>query len=256
MTESNNYTNDVINEVVRIVIGEALNFGDTLLKAADAGELNTTRGLDLIVPIGNIKPKNFSLLTRATLAAGTSEAGVVGNSIIVSLGVYTGGNSALQYSVTTNKQAKMFYALSALFSTSAVINGGIAVASRTCHISNAAAFSEAIGFACMKLGNKAHLIGLQIEGKPVPPRLRRYFNQNRRPLNSRPDGRLSFLMPGQTSNMTIDYISFKKIGQLVGLGLAVYGYSKVVIVSYLFRLLGITKQMLSLFQELIRNMLF
>jgi hypothetical protein len=77
---------------------------------------------------------------------------VVSNSVIVGMGVYTGGSSVLQYSITTDKKAKSFYALSVAFSSSAIVSGGMAVASRTCHISGTAAVSEAFGLALMQLG--------------------------------------------------------------------------------------------------------
>jgi hypothetical protein len=90
-------------------------------------------------------------LTRAILALGTPKAGVVGNSVIVGLGVYTGGNSALQYNLTTDKRVKALYALSAAFSSSAVVSGGVAIAARTCQISGTAALSEAFGFTFMQV---------------------------------------------------------------------------------------------------------
>ena len=127
-----NYTDEVINEIARIAYAQGLEAGDFLRKALESGELTPGKRVDLVIPIGNIKLENFSLLTRATLALGTPTAGVVGNSVIVGLGAYTGGNSALQYTITTDKRAKALYALSAAFSTSAVVSGGVAVAARTC----------------------------------------------------------------------------------------------------------------------------
>ena len=226
-----NYTDEVINEIARIAHAQGLEAGDFLRKALESGELAPGERVNLVIPIGNIKLENFSLLTRATLALGTPKAGVVGNSVIVGLGVYTGGNSALQYTITTDKRAKALYALSAAFSTSAVVSGGVAVAARTCQISGTAALSEAFGFAFMQLGNKAHVTALQLEGKPVPPRLKRFIDPNLRPLAFNTDG-LGFIMPRPISSTAIGSIPFEKIGQLVGLSLAVYGYSKVIIVSY------------------------
>lgn len=161
-------------------------------------------------------------LTRVILALDYPTPGVAGNSVIVGLGSYTGVNSAFQYNITTDKRAKACYALSAAFSTSAVVSGGVAITARTCQISETAAFSEAVGFALMYLGNKIHVMALQLEGKPIPPRLQRYID----PKAFNTDG-LGFIMPRSFSN-----IPFEKIGQLVGFGLAVYGYSKVIIVSY------------------------
>jgi hypothetical protein len=225
------YSDEVMNEIARIAHAQGLEAGDFLRKALESGELTPGQRVNLVLPIGNIKLENFSLLTRATLALGTPTAGVVGNSVIVGLGVYTGGNSALQYTITTDKRAKALYALSTAFSTSAVVSGGVAVAARTCQISGTAALSEAFGFALMQLGNKAHVTALQLEGKPVPPRLKRFIDPNPRPLAFNPDG-LGFIMPRPISSTAIGYIPFEKIGQLVGFGLSVYGYSKIIIVSY------------------------
>lgn len=227
-----NYTDEVLNEIDRIAQAQGLDAGEYLKKALESGELTPGGKVNLVIPIGKIKLENFSLLTRATLALGTPTAGVVGNSVIVGLGAYTVGNSALQYSITTDKRAKVLYALGAAFSTSAVVSGGVTVAARTCQISGTAALSEAFGFAFMQLGNRAHVTALQLEGKPVPPRLKRFIDPNLRPLAFQTDGRLSFIMPGRMSNATLGSIPFEKIGQLVGLGLAVYGYTKVIIIAY------------------------
>jgi len=226
-----NYTDEIMNEIARIAHAQGSETGDFLRKALESGELTPGERVNLVIPIGNIKIENFSLLTRITLALGTPTAGVVGNSVIVGLGAYTGGNSALQYTMTTNKRAKALYILSAAFSTSAVVSGGVAVAARTCQISGTAALSEAFGFAFMQLGNKAHVTALQLEGKPVPPRLKRFIDPNLRPLAFKTDG-LGFIIPRPISSTAIGYIPFQKIGQLVGLGLAVYGYTRVIIFSY------------------------
>ncbi len=187
--------------------------------------------LDLLVPISEIKIERFSLLTRATLVFGTPTAGVVTNSVIVGMGVYTGGSSALQYGITTDPKAKALYVASTVFSASAVLSGGIAVASRTCHISGTAVVSEAFGFAFMQLGNKAHVTALQLEGKPVPPKLQRFVDSSIRPLGFNPDG-LDFIMSRPIPSTLIESIPFEQIGQLVGFGIAVYGYSRVIIVGY------------------------
>lgn len=226
-----NYDNAVISEIARIAREQGLEYGESIKKALESGALTPGQNVNLIVPIGNIKPENFSLLTRATLAFGTPTAGVVSNSIIVGMGVYTGGSSAFQYSITTDKTAKALYALSAAFSTSAIVSGGLAVASRTCHISGTAALSEAVGFALMQLGNQAHVTALQLEGKPIPPRLQHFRNPNLRRSTFNTKG-LGFIMPRPISSTVIECIPFEKIGQFVGIGIAVYGYSKVIIVGY------------------------
>lgn len=225
------YTDEILKEIARIAHEQGVEAGKYLIQGLESGELTPGQKVSLVIPIGNIKPENFSLLTRFTLALGTPEAGVVGNSIILGLGAYTGGNSALQFGITTDKKAKTLYAISVALSTSAVVSSGIAVAARTCHISGTAAVTEAFGFAFMKLGNKAHVAALQLEGKPVPPRLKKYIDPNLRPLSFNPGG-LGFIMPRHISSTAIGAIPFEKIGQFVGFGLAVYGYSKVIIASY------------------------
>jgi hypothetical protein len=168
----------------------------------------------------------------------------VGNSAIVCLGVYTGGSSALQFGITTDPKAKALYFTSVVFSASAVASGSVSVASRTCHISGTAALSEACGFAFMKLGNKAHVAALQLEGKPIPPRLQHLANPSIRPLSYRPNG-LGFIMPnGMVSSNFIASIPFEKIGQIIGCGIAVYGYGRVVIVGYRY-----SQQFLSKFRS-------
>ena len=109
---------------------------------------------------------------------------------------------------------------------------GLAVASRTCHISGTAALSEACGFAFMKLGNKAHVTALQLEGKPVPPKFKHLMDPSLRPPSYNP-GDLGFVMPNAlVSSKLIVVIPFERIGQAVGFGLSIYGYSRLVIVTY------------------------
>jgi len=195
--------------------------------------------------IGSAEDLASTLSSTAVLASAAKEnMGVVGNSAIVCLGVYTGGSSALQFGITTDPKAKALYFTSVVFSASAVASGSVSVASRTCHISGTAALSEACGFAFMKLGNKAHVAALQLEGKPIPPRLQHLANPSIRPLSYRPNG-LGFIMPnGMVSSNFIASIPFEKIGQIIGCGIAVYGYGRVVIVGYRY-----SQQFLSKFRS-------
>jgi hypothetical protein len=226
-----NYSAEVIGEVARIARAQGLEYGYIIKEAIVAGELTPGQRINLLIPIGDIKLERFSLLTRATLAFGTPTAGVVGNSVIVGMGIYTGGSSALQFGITTDRKAQGLYALSAVFSSSAVVSGSVAVMSRTCDISGTAALSEAFGYTFMMLGNKAHVMALQLEGKPVPPKLQRYVDPTIRPLNFNPGG-LGFIMPRPISSTFLGYISFEQIGKLVGFGIAVYSYSRFIIVGY------------------------
>lgn len=195
----NNYTYGLleIEEVARIARAQGLECGKILKQWVKDGTIEPGQTVNLEIDLENIDFKRFSLLTRATMAMGTTKAGVLGNSAIVCLGTITAGNSLIGYGITTNKKAKMLYAASTVFAASAIVNGGTAVASRTCHISGAAALSEAFGFACLKLGNKVHVMALQLEGKAVPPKLQKYMTQGlRRPQY--PDG-LGFIIPGSCS---------------------------------------------------------
>jgi hypothetical protein len=71
---------------------------------------------DLIATLAN---------ARSLTTAANQNVGVVGNSIIMGMGAYTGGNSAIQYGMTTNRKAKALYALSTIFSASAIASGGL-----------------------------------------------------------------------------------------------------------------------------------
>lgn len=53
---------------------------------------------------------------------GTTQTGLVTNSVIVGLGMYTGGSSVIQYTITSHKKAKALSAMSAVFSTSAIFS--------------------------------------------------------------------------------------------------------------------------------------
>nr|YP_010133690.1 hypothetical protein KYU99_pgp063 [Nitzschia supralitorea]QWM93180.1 hypothetical protein [Nitzschia supralitorea] len=178
--------------------------------------------------------------TRILTAVAKENVGVVGNSVIVGLGVYTGGSSALQYGITTDKKAKALYAVSTIFSTSAVVSGSLSVVSRTCQISGPAALSEAFGFAFMQLGNKAHVTALQLEGKPIPPRLQRFVDPNIRSLGFNTDG-LGFIMPRPISSTIIGCIPFETLGKVVGFSFSVYGYSKLIICAYRYSQQWISK---------------
>lgn len=227
-----NYSQGVVDEVLRIASEQGKLYGAALKEAVEKGDYAVGQRVNLLVPLGEIKTERFSLLTRATLAAGSPAAGVACNSVIVGLGVYTGGSSALQFGISTDPKAKALYATSVAFSASAIISGSFAVASRTCHISGTAAISEAWGFALMKLGNKAHVTALQLEGKPIPPKLQHLVDPSIRPPGYNTNG-MGFIMPNAVlSSNIIAAIPFEHIGRAIGFGLAVYSYSKVVILAY------------------------
>lgn len=139
------------------------------------------------------------------------------------------------YKATTDPAAKTCYGLSAMFSGSAITTGGMAVAARSCQISGPAAVSEACAVALMILGNQAHVAALYLEGKPIPPHLQSYVrNGFQQPFGV--NNGLGFVMPSGTNSIVwsrvIEQIPFEIIGRIVGIGFTVYGYTKLVIVSY------------------------
>ena len=162
--------------------------------------------------------------SKQLMKVGSENAGVAMNGALVAAGMYTGGNSAVQFTVTQNLAAKRFYLLSVAFSLSAITNGGIAVVSRACELSGIGVFSEALGAGFMWCGNASRAAALKAEGKPIPNQLR---NSIRRPRAFYGTNGMAFAMPGSCEN-----IPFHTIGRVVGISLAIYGYSKLIIAAY------------------------
>lgn len=104
------------------------------------------------------------------------------------------------YAARTNPLAKMFYGLSVVCSSSAITNGGVAIMARTCQISETAALSETCATAFMMLGNQAHRKALQVEGKPLPPRLNSDFRKSLQESVYDNNG-LSFVIPSGTNSI-------------------------------------------------------
>jgi hypothetical protein len=208
------------------------NFLTTLVKQAAEEIVAETVYISSVKVIGSGEDLAQTLHNAQILsAAARQNFGVVSNSIIVGMGVYTTGSSTLQYHLTQDRKAKALYALSAAFSTSAIVSGGLAVASRTCQISGTAAISEACGLAFLRLGNKAHVTALQLEGKAVPLNLQKFIDPNLRP-SSFPATGLSWVMPQSIPSTVIDFIPFEKIGHLVGFSITIYGYTRLSIFFY------------------------
>jgi len=162
--------------------------------------------------------------SKQLMKVGSENAGVAMNGALVAAGIYTGGNSAVKFTVTQNLAAKRFYLLSVAFSLSAITNGGIAVVSRACELSGIGVFSEALGAGFMWCGNASRAAALKAEGKPIPNQLR---NSIRRPRAFYGTNGMAFAMPGSCEN-----IPFHTIGRVVGISLAIYGYSKLIIAAY------------------------
>mgnify|MGYP007080223405 CR=1 FL=1 len=134
--------------------------------------------------------------------------------------------------MTQDPLAKTFYGLSMVCSASGITSGGVAVMSRTCHISGTAAVADFVVIAFFHLGNKAHTVALQMDGKPIPQHLQRYANKNIRPPYYNLNG-LGFIMPGQQNfSEIIAMISFETVGKVIGFSLSIYGYSKLIIIGY------------------------
>ena len=169
---------------------------------------------------------------------GSENAGVAMNGAVVAAGMYTGGNSAVQYTKTQNLAAKRFYLLSVAFSLSAITNGGIAVVSRACELSGVGVLSEALGAGFMWCGNASRATALAAEGKTVPPELRESIRKPTAFLNRNSMNGMTFIVPGEN-------IPFQKIAQVVGISLTIsltiYSYSKLVIAAYRYGQQFITK---------------
>jgi hypothetical protein len=186
---------------------------------------------------------------------GSTRTGVVGNYLVVGAGIFTGGSSLMGFQTTRNPAAKAFYCLSVACSTTAIGTAGAAVIARSCQISETAAVSEACAGAFMVLGNHAHLRALQLEGKPIPPHLNKYVRKGfgfRRSVYN--NNGVSFVMPGGTNYIVwsevIERIPFETIGRYVGMSLSIYGYSKLIIVSYRY-----SQQFFSKFKTKRQNLL-
>lgn len=221
MINNDTYVSEEIKEVARIFYKHGLKIGESLKEAFKSGHVDSSKPITVLVPIEDLDLSRFSLLTRVTMAMGTEKAGVAGNSIIMGMGAYTGGNSAIQYGITRNRKAKALYALSTVFSASAMASGGLAVFSRSCNISPTACMSESLGFAFMKLGNKVHVMALQLEGKPIPRKLQKYMNPGIRPL--------AFIKP---QDINVIGISGHQILVVISVGFSIYAYRKILVKCY------------------------
>jgi hypothetical protein len=228
-------------ELLRLLHQYGVRLGEKTKNMWENGQISDSGGRIVIIAeeIRNIKP-SVPGVTKLFAKFGTPESGTIGNGLIVCAGAYTGSRSAVGYGLTSCSTAKGFYAASAVFSAAAITNGGMAIMANVCSISRAGVLTEALGLAFMKVGELAHVAALQAEGKLIPQRLQ-YLEEWSRKTVRRPygnNGNLGFIMPGVGSgdfsflSETIAKIPFKQIGQLVGLSLTLYGYSKIVVTGY------------------------
>lgn len=193
----------------------------------------------LHAPLSTLNIENLPILTRATMWFGTQEAGEIGNTAVVGFGVYSAGASAIGFSATTDKKARTLYTLSVLCSMSAITSSGAALVAKSCNISGVGIASETAAMAFLKLGNRARAIAYQLEGRPLPKGLEKYYDPGLRArMNS---GDLGFIMPGHFPSEILDTIPFELIGKIIGGSLAIYGYSRLVIKCYRYGQKLITK---------------
>jgi hypothetical protein len=229
-----NFTDEEL-EIAEIIYRQGLKWGENLKFLAENGKIDLTKPIHLILPLGEIKLENFSKRTRFLIELGSTRTGVVANSAIAGVGCLTAGSSLMGLKATKNPAAKAFYCLSVVCSSTAITTAGFAVLARTCQISETAALSEACATAFMVLGNQANVRALQLEGKPVPPHLNKYVRKGFRRSAYNNNG-ACFVMPGVTNHIiwseVIERIPFETIGRYVGIGLSIYGYSRLIIVSY------------------------
>ena len=219
-----NFTDSEI-ETLRLIYEESKKWGEELRNKVKAGEIDPSKLVKLELPIRTeLDSSKFSQTTQFFMTMGSENVGVAMNGALVAAGMYTGGNSAVQFTVTQNLAAKRFYLLSVAFSLSAITNGGIAVVSRACELSGIGVFSEAVGAGFMWCGNASRAAALKAEGKPISTQLR---NSIRRPRAFYGTNGMAFAMPGSCEN-----IPFHTIGRVVGISLAIYGYSKLIIAAY------------------------
>jgi hypothetical protein len=121
-----NFTDDEL-EIGKIVYNQGLKWGHNLKILVENGTIDPTKPINLILPLGEIKIENFSKKTRFLIELGSTRTGVVGNSVIVGAGCYTGGSSIMGYTATTNRVAKAFYGLNVICSSTAITTAGFAV---------------------------------------------------------------------------------------------------------------------------------
>jgi hypothetical protein len=173
------------------------------------------------------------------LTVGNQNIAAMVNGGVVGFGVYSTGASALGFSATTDKKARAFYSLSMLCSMSAITSSGAAIVAKSCNISGVGLASETAAMAFLKLGNRARAVAYQLEGRPLPKGLEKYYDPGLRArINS---GDLGFIMPGHISPEILDNIPFELIGKIIGSSLAIYGYSRLVITCYRYGQKLITK---------------
>jgi hypothetical protein len=202
---------------------EGIKVGTTFRRAIKRGLLVDEININLN-DLNFINDQIPPFILGAKLKLKPCEFGYASNSVVVLASIYSGGTSCVSIFSTTNPTARFFYALSVLFSTTAMGASGSAVIAKRCEVSSIGICTEAIGLACLKLGNQARLIAEQAEGKSILRKPRRRLDFLRR--NNHNAG---FIMPGD--NLNTDILSQKVLTGLA-ITFTLYGYGKFLIKSY------------------------
>lgn len=148
-----NFTGSEI-EALRLIHEESKKWGEDLPNKVKAGEIDPSKLVKLELPIRTeLDPSKFSQTTQIFMVMGSEKVGVAMNGALIAAGMYTGGNSTVQFTVTQNLATKRFYLLTAVLSLSVITNGGLAVVSRACELSGIGVLSEALGVGFMWCGN-------------------------------------------------------------------------------------------------------
>ena len=240
MINANETDIEVLKELVRGLYFYGVKLGEKGKYFIDQGFVSE-ENLKIMIAAPDI-PKLTPRLpfeAQVYMKLGTPSAGVVGNTVIAGAGIYTGGRSAMGFVATDSPAAKGCYGMSFMCSAAAVASGGTAVMAKACTLSREGLLAESCSYAFMKLGELAHVAALHAEGKPIPPHLQRKPMRGAAYANNY----MGFIVPGGEFRFSevIEKIPFQKIGEVVGVGLTVYGYYKIVSVGYRYSQKLITK---------------
>ena len=248
VVDSNETDMVVLTEVVHGLYQYGVKLGQKAKYLVDQGLVSREDLKIMIMPsdIAELSPK-LPLKTQLLMKLGTPSAGIIGNTVILGAGIYTGGKSAMGFAATDSVAAKGFYGMSVMCSTVAVASGGTAAMAKVCSLSREGLIAETCGYVFMKLGEQIHVAALYAEGKPIPPHLQKYvrdFQPRKLMRESAYAGNyMGFVLPGGEFGFSeiIEKIPFQKIGQVVGVSFTIYSYYRIVLVGYRYSQKLITK---------------
>jgi len=196
------------------------NWGRDLRILLNEGEIDLAKLRYLELP--HIFSSHLDLAQLFCVNIAPENAGIMSNSAVVATAFYTGGSSALQFSITRNLVAKKFYLLSFAFSSAALTNGSIAVLSRAFELSQIGVLSEVLAAGFLWLGNSSHSQALRAEGKPIPNKFKNSIKRPKSFFNSNDDSGVAFVVP-----QGLNSVQIKTIAQIFGIGLTIYTYWKI-----------------------------